>query len=384
MTLWEGTHAFDCPTRVFFGRGVALELGARLAELGVGRALIVSDAGVAAAGIVERIVTSVNDRGLDAAVYAQTQPNPTIENVEAALAVWREHGCDGIVGVGGGSSMDAAKAVGVVAANGGSIADYTGRERVPRDLPSLVCLPTTCGTGSEVTFNAVITDAARHAKLPFVSRRLAPRVALVDPALVERAPGAVIAATGADALAHAIESYINLAHDPLIDALCIAAIRLIGANLRRAVDERSPDSIDAMTLAATMAGLAFNQNANAIVHAASTPVTARFDIAHGVANALFMPEGLRFCAPSCPDRLAEIGAALGGEATADGGIDAVRVLLADCGLPASLRSLDIDVERYQANIPAMVEDAMKSRSIPLNPRPVTPGDLDRLYRAVLG
>ena len=239
MTLWQGTHGFECPTRIFYGRGAAGDVGMRLAELGVGRALIVSDRGVAAAGIVERVVASVCDGGLEAAVYVDTQPNPTIENVEAALAVWREHGCDGIVGVGGGSSMDAAKAVGVVAANGGAIADYSGRERVPRELPALVCLPTTCGTGSEVTFNAVITDAARHAKLPYVSRRLAPRVALVDPELVERAPAAVIAATGADALAHAIESYVNLAHDPLIDALCIAAIRMIGANLRAAVDPGS-------------------------------------------------------------------------------------------------------------------------------------------------
>lgn len=384
MTLWRGTHGFDCPTRVLYGRGVATETGDRLRELGVRRALVVSDGGVAGAGIVDGVVASIRDAGLEAAVYAKTQPNPTVGNVEEALLAWHEHGCDGLVGVGGGSSMDAAKGVGIVASSGGSVAEYTGREQVPRDLPPLVCLPTTCGTGSEVTFNAVITDTATHVKLPYVSRRLAPRVALVDPELVQRAPASVIAATGADALAHAVESYVNLARDPLIEALCIGVVRLIGANLSRAVHERSEDAIDAMTLAATMAGMAFNQNANAIVHAASTPVTARFDIPHGVANAVFMPEGLRFCAPACPEHLAEIGVALGGTATPDGGVEAVAALLADVGLGVGLRELGVDGEEYERSIPAMVEDAMRSRSIPLNPRPVTPADLERLYRAVLG
>lgn len=381
---WNGIHAFACPTEVVFGRGAARAVGERLAALGVSRALVVSDRGVAGAGIVERIVTSIQEASIGTAVYAETQPNPTTTNVAAAAALYREQRCDGIVGVGGGSSMDAAKGAGIVAANGGSVADYTGREQVPNDLPPLLCLPTTCGTGSEVTFNAVITDIERHFKLPYVSRKLAPKIALVDPELVERAPAAVIAATGADALAHAVESYINLAYDPLVGALCIGAIREIGRSLRAAVMKRDPEAIDRMSIASTMAGIAFNQNANAIVHAASTPVTARFDVAHGVANAVFMAAGLEFCLPSCRERLAEIGEALGGEKTAEGGVAAVRTLLRDVGLPKSLVELGVDRTAYLDAIPAMIEDALKSRSIPLNPRPVTPADLDSIYRAVLG
>ena len=242
-----------------------------------------------------------------------------------------------------------------------------------------------------MTFNAVITDAERHFKLPYVSRKLAPRAALVDPDLVERAPPSVIAATGADALAHAVESYINRGADPLLDALNLGAIRLIGRHLRRAVHERAPDAVEHMSLASTMAGIAFNMNANEIVHAASTPVTARHDVPHGVANAVFMPAGLAFCLPESAARLGDVAEALGEEvsglderARGERGVEAVRSLLADIGMPASLRELGVDPEEFERNIAAMVEDAMKSRSIPLNPRPVTPADLEDLYRVVLG
>lgn len=384
MTLWDGVHSFHCPTRVRFGRGAIEEVGPVLRELGVRRVLVVSDRGVEAAGIVDIVVGLVSDADVEPVVYPDTTPNPTTQNVAEAHALYAERGCDGLLGLGGGSAMDAAKGTGVVATNGGAVADYTGRDRIPRDLPPLVCAPTTCGTGAEVTFNAVITDVDRHLKLPYVSPRLAPDVALVDPTLVERAPAPVIAATGADALAHAAESYINTANDPLVGALCLAAIRLIGANLVPAVADRDPDAVDGMTLAATIAGIAFNQNANAIVHAASTPVTARFDVAHGVANAVFMPPGLEFCLPACAERLAEVGEALGRERTAEGAIEAIRSLLREAGLPATLRELGVDPVEYERSIPAMVEDAMKSRSIPLNPRPVEPGDVEALYRAVLG
>lgn len=384
MTVWSGVHTFRCPTRIQYGRGAIGELGTVLEQLGVTRVLVVSDRGVEAAGIVDAAFGSAAEAGVEPVVYAETTPNPTTRNVADAHALYTERRCDGILGLGGGSAMDAAKGVGIVATNGGSVADFTGRDRIPHDLPPLVCAPTTCGTGSEVTYNAVITDAERHVKLPYVSTRLAPDVALVDPDLVERAPSPVIAATGADALAHAVESYINTAHDPLIDGLCLAAIGLIGRSLARAVADHEPDAVDRMTLAATMAGIAFNQNANAIIHAASTPVTARFDVPHGVANAVFMPPGLEFCLPACAARLADVADAIGAERSAEAAIEAIRSLLESVGLPRTLRDLGVDPVEYETSIPAMVEDAMRSRSIPLNPRPVEPADVEALYRAVLG
>ena len=385
---WDSIHEFECPTRVFYGWGASNEVGERLVELGVTRALLVSDDGVRRAGIVDAIAEQMRTAGLDVAVYADAQSNPTIGNVTDAVQVWHEHRSDGIVGLGGGSSMDCAKGAAIVAANGGSVADYAGKERIPRDLPPLVCVPTTCGTGSEVTFNAVITDSDVPRKLGYVSRRLAPRVALVDPELVLLAPSTVVAATGADALCHAVESYLNRGADPLLNAINIGAIRLIGRSLRKAVHDREREAIAEMALASTMAGIAFNMNANAIVHAASTPVTARYGVPHGVANAIFMPAGLAFLAPACVKRLAEIAEALGenvarlaeGEA-ADRGVEAVAGLLADVGLPASLREFGVDPA--EVDVAALVDDAMTSRNIVTNPRAVTRADLEQLYRTVL-
>jgi alcohol dehydrogenase len=386
---WDTVHLFECPTRVFFGRGASGEVGAQLHELAVTNALLVSDRGVAGAGLVDRIAGAIRSAGIDVAVYAGTQPNPTATNVGAASALYREHRCDGIVGLGGGSAMDCAKGAGIEIACGGAVAEYTGIGNVPSDLPPLVCIPTTCGTGSEVTFNAVITDPAAHFKLVYVTRRLAPKVALVDPDLVETAPPHVIAATAADALAHALESYVNRGSDPLLDALNIAAIRMIGRNLRQAVHKRAAESIAQLSLASTMAGIAFNMNANAIVHAASTPVTARHHVPHGVANAIFLPAGLAFLAPACRPQLRDVAEALGedvagfsDEEAAECAVAAVRTLLADVGLPATLH--ESGVEPAQVDISTLVEDAMKSRNIVTNPRPVTPADLEKLYRTVLG
>jgi alcohol dehydrogenase len=386
---WDAVHSFECPTRVFYGRGASAQVGERLRELGVTRALLVSDRGVAGAGIVDAIEAHVRAAGLEVAVYADTQPNPTTTNVAEAAALYREHGCDGIVGLGGGSSMDCAKGAGIEVTNDGPVARFTGKDNVPNDLCPLVCIPTTCGTGSEVTFNAVITDPHAHFKLVYVTRRLAPGVALVDPALVETAPSAVIASTAADALAHAVESYVNTGSDPLLDAVNIAAIGMIGRNLRPAVSERDPAAIDQLALASTMAGIAFNMNANAIVHAASTPVTARHGVPHGVANGIFMPWGLSFLAPACQTQLRKIAEALGedvsglsAEAAAERGVEAVRTLVKDVGIPGTLREYGIDPA--DVDISQLVEDAMKSRNIATNPRPVTPADLEGLYRVALG
>ncbi len=385
---WEGVHRFECPTRVFFGRGAAMEVGARLAELGVTHALVVSDPGVLGAGIVDTVADAIRRADIGVTVYAETLSNPTTANLEAAAGLFREHGCDGLVGLGGGSSMDAAKGTGILAANGGKIADYAGPDRVREALPPLVCIPTTCGTGSEVTSVAVITDPEVNFKLVCVSPLLAAEVALIDAALVEKAPSQVIAATGADALAHAVESYLNRGADPLLDALNIAAIRLIGRYLAPAVHDRDPEAIEHMALASTMTGIAFNMNANAIVHAASTPVTARHHVAHGVANAIFMVPGLEFLLPARTEKLGEIAAALGEDvaglepdAAGRRGIEAVRSLLQRIGLPSSLRDVGVDPADY--DIPALIGDALKSRNIATNPRPVTPDDLETIYKAVI-
>jgi alcohol dehydrogenase len=381
---WDGVHRFACPTSLRYGRGAAAEVGEQLLALGVTRALLISDPGLVAAGSVARVGSFIEAAGIGLETYTETEPNPTTTNVVNAAELYVSSGCDGIVGLGGGSSMDCAKGVGILVRNGGTIADYRGANLVRERVPPLVCVPTTCGTGSEVTSVAVITDPEVDFKLVVVSPKIAPDVGLVDPDLVSSAPSAVIASTGIDALAHAVES-----SDPVLDALNIAAIRMIGGNLRSAVAAGEPEAIAQVTLASMMAGIAFNINGNAIVHAASTPVTARHHVPHGVANGIFLPPGLDAIRAGCEEKLGAVAEALGEDiaglspaAAADLGVQAVRTLCADIGIPATLREWGVDPA--DVDIPQLVEDAMVSRNIPTNPVPVGPAELTALYLVVVG
>jgi alcohol dehydrogenase class IV len=386
---WDSVHLFECPTRVHYGAGAIAGLPGHLAELGLGSVVLVSDKGLLAAGTVERVREIAAAAGVSVHVYSGTAENPTTTNLAEIVALYRREGCDGIVGLGGGSSLDAAKASSALLENGGSVWDYRGRDLVPRHGPPVICIPTTCGTGAEVTFVVVITDPGEHFKVVCVSRNLAASVALVDPELVLTAPKAIIAATGADALAHATESYLNLGSDPLLDSVNIRAIRMIGQNLRKAVHERDPGAVAQVALASCMTGLAFNMNANAVVHAASTPVTAHHGVPHGVANAIFLPPGLDLIRPACEEKLGEIAEALGEDVAglsyaeaARRGVEAVRTLLLDCELPPTLKAWGLDPAAM--DVPRLIGDAMQSRNIATNPRPIGPPELAELYAAAAG
>ena len=386
---WDSVHLFECPTRVHYGAGAIAGLPAHLAEFGLRSLVLVSDRGLLAAGTVDRVREIATAAGVAVHAYTETAENPTTANLDEIVALYRREGCDGIIGLGGGSALDAAKASSALIENGGSVWDYRGRDLVPRHGPPVICVPTTCGTGAEVTFVIVITDPGEHFKVVCVSRNLAATIAIVDPELVLTAPKAIIAATGADALAHATESYLNLGSDPLLDAINIRAIRMIGANLRKAVHERDPDAITQVSLASCMTGIAFNMNANAVVHAASTPVTAHHGVPHGVANAIFLPPGLDLIRPACEEKLGEIAEALGedvgGLSQADAarrGVEAVRQLCLDCELPPTLRAWGLDPAAM--DVPQLIEDAMQSRNIATNPRPIGPPELAELYEAAQG
>jgi alcohol dehydrogenase len=384
---WDSVHLFECPTRVHYGAGAIAGLPGHLAELGLRSVVLVSDKGLLGAGTVDRVRDLAEGAGATVHLYTETAENPTTTNLEEIAALYRAKGCDGILGLGGGSSLDAAKAASALIENGGSVWDYRGRDLVPRHGPPVICIPTTCGTGAEVTFVVVITDPAEHFKVVCVSRNVAATVAIVDPELVLTAPKAIIAATAADALAHATESYLNLGSDPLLDSLNIRAIRMIGQNMRKAVHERDPEAIAQVALASCMTGIAFNMNANAVVHAASTPVTAHHGVPHGVANAIFLPPGLDLIRPGCEAKLGEIAEALGEDLSglsqadaAKAGVEAVRRLCRDCDLPPTLRAWGLDPAAM--NIPRLIEDAMKSRNIATNPWPIGPSELAELYSAV--
>jgi alcohol dehydrogenase class IV len=377
-------YVFHAPTRVIFGGGSVQATGREMAALGGSSALVVTDPGVVKAGLLDAVLGSLAAADIGTTVFDAVEPNPSIGTVEAAQAAYRSGGCNAIVAVGGGSPMDVAKAVGILVTNGGAITDYEGKpDAIRADLPPFICVPTTCGTGSEVTPFAVITDQARHWKMSIASPREIPRVAIVDPDLFLKMPASLIAATGMDALTHAIESYTNQDVQPFADAFDIHAIKLIGTYLRPAVANGNREAMAYMAVAATMAGMGFSQNRLGIVHAISHPVTSYVGTPHGVANAILLPYVLDYNAIGAGPRIAEIGRALGGNRGGppwrngpESGIQAVRALSRDVGIPETLREVGV-TEEHVADIAA---DAMKSGNIRINPRRVTQADIERVIR----
>ncbi|MHB8644930.1 MAG: iron-containing alcohol dehydrogenase family protein [Thermomicrobiales bacterium] len=377
-------YVFHAPTRVIFGSGCVQATGREVAAMGGSVAFIVTDRGVVGAGLLDGVLASLAASDVSATVFDAVEPNPSIGTVTAALAAYQSGSCNAIVAVGGGSPMDVAKAVGILATNGGAIADYEGKPDAVRVvLPPFVCVPTTCGTGSEVTPFAVITDEARHWKMSIASPRTVPRVAIVDPDLFLKMPAPLIAATGMDALTHAIESYTNQDVQPFSDAFDIHAIRLIGTYLRPAVANGNREAMAHMAVAATMAGMGFSQNRLGIVHAISHPVTSYVGTPHGVANAILLPYVMEYNAIGAGPRIAAIGKALSGEsprmawhASAQGGIEAVRALSRDVGIPETLGDVGVTEE----HIAAIAADAMKSGNIRINPRRVTQTEIETVIR----
>ncbi len=381
-------QTFYNPTRIVLGEGVAAQIGPHAAAAGARRVMIVSDPGVVRAGVTQPVVDSITDAGLEVEVYDAVEPDPRIEVVERALAAYRQHDCDLLVAVGGGSSMDTAKACAILATNPGRLRDYEGWEKFANPPAPLFAAPTTVGTASEVTPFLVITDPEARFKFTIGSPLAAPRIAFLDPLLVLGLPGNVVAATGMDALTHAIESYTSLLANPLSEGLALQAIRLIAANLRAAVaNSRNLAAMTAMLYGANIAGLAFSNTRLGNVHAMAHPLGAFWHIPHGVANALLLPHVMEFNALACPIKMIEIAQAMGEPITSMSlagtteheaalrAAAAVRRLESDIGIPARLRDLGVD----KASIPEMANDAMKSANIAINPRKTTINEIIELF-----
>jgi alcohol dehydrogenase class IV len=384
-------QTFYNPTRIIFAEGAAAQIGPHAARLGATRALVVSDPGVVKAGLTRPVVDSLVAAGLGADVYDQVEPDPRIEIVERALAQYTASRCDLLVAVGGGSAMDTAKACAILATNPGRLRAYEGWEKFSNPPAPLFAAPTTVGTASEVTPFLVITDPEARFKFTIGSPLAAPRIAFLDPLLVLGLPAQVTAATGMDALTHAIESYTSLLSTPITEGLALQAIRLIAGNLRAAVaNSHNLQAMTAMLLGANIAGLAFSNTRLGNVHAMAHPLGAFWKIPHGVANALLLPHVMEFNALAVPRRMIEIAQAMG-EPVAAGGVGtlagateydaalravaAVRRLERDIGIPERLRDLGVD----RASIPDMAADAMKSANIAINPRKTTINEIISLF-----
>ena len=347
---------FTMPTAVTFGDGCSALAGERARGLGGTRALVVTDRGVLEAGPVEGVLDALDAAGLSAVVFDAVEPNPRIENVVGARDLAVSEACDVLVAVGGGSPIDTTKTVGLLLTSGGEVADYDFTLDEPRPIgrpiTPLVAVPTTSGTGSEVTFWAVITDTERQEKLGLGGPLMTARIALVDPGLTRTMPPRVTAFTGLDALTHAVEAYTTPSAGPLSDVLALRAIELVATSLRRAVaDGHDGAARHDMSLASLLAGAAFTNADVGAVHCLSEIVGGLYDLPHGLVCAMYLPAATAFSLEAAPDRYATVAAALGAdvaglshERAAAEAVTALRDLARDLELPrpseAGVRAAD--------------------------------------------
>ena len=381
----EGLLKFQMSGRLIMGVGALAELPAALQRLDISKPLLVTDLGLVKAGLCDRVRKIVENAGLTCAVFDRVTPDPPLEIVEDCQRAAVDASCDAFVGVGGGSSMDIAKVTAVLMTNGGAAADYVGIDQIPKRGAPTLMLPTTAGTGSEVTPIAVLSDTQAHLKKGVVSDHLYPDVALIDPELAVSMPPQVTAATGMDALTHAIEAYTNKHAHPFIDAFALEAIRLVGRNLRRAVGHGDDLAArTAMARASLLGGMCLGSVNTAAVHALAYPLGGTYNVPHGVANSLLLPYVMRFNLPSDLNKFAIIAQALGEstsglklEDAAALAVDAVERLSGDTGIVSRLRDLEIP----ESSIEAMAEAAMQvTRLLKNNPRQVTLKDAVAIYR----
>lgn len=378
--------SFKIPQNIEFGIGSLHKLPEILEKIGSEHVFLISDRGLEGIGVVKKITDIITAAGIKCTAYLDVNPNPTVTTVDQATAGYQSCGATSIVALGGGSPMDVAKAVGVLVNFGGRITDYEGMHKVPGPIVPMIAIPTTAGTGSEVTASAVITDEDRNYKLTVFSYEILPQYAVLDPELIMTAPASIAAACGVDALIHAMEAYISTNASPFSDAMAEKAMALIGANLRRFVANRTDvEAACAMMAGCNFAGIAFAWARLGNVHAMSHPVSAYFHVAHGVANAILLPTVIEYNALADHGRYEVIYNYIreGNGGTNDFKpqmlVDEIRKLNADLGIPESLSAVGVKAELIET----MAADAMKSGNIAVNPRRSNVNDLIELYKKAL-
>jgi alcohol dehydrogenase len=370
------------PPRITFGCGCAADCASEAARLGARRILFVTSPPVVplAAPLLERLGTL----GIHVVTVPDVPPEPAIGDFENLLSEAERHELDSVIGFGGGSVLDMAKLLAAYFRSGWNVREHFGIGLLPGRALKLFCLPTTAGTGSEVSPNAILLDESEQLKKGIVSAWLVADAAFVDPALTVTVPPSLTAATGIDALTHCIEAYANRFAHPTVDLWALEGVRLIGANIVRAVSHGSDlDARSAVALGSLYGGLCLGPVNTAAVHALAYPLGGEFHIPHGLSNALLLPHVLRFNLPSAPARYAAIARALGVPAaeteveTAARGVDRIAALCTECRLPAGMRAVGIPADA----IPRMATAAMKvTRLLKNNPRPLTATDAETIYR----
>ncbi|HDY7441174.1 TPA: L-threonine dehydrogenase [Vibrio vulnificus] len=379
--------AFFIPTVNLMGAGCLKDAADSIKAQGFTKGLIVTDKILNQIGVVKQVQDLLSERHVEAVVFDGTQPNPTIGNVNAGLALLKQNECDFVISLGGGSPHDCAKGIALVAANGGEIADYEGVDKSAKPMLPLIAINTTAGTASEMTRFCIITDEERHIKMAIVDKHTTPLISVNDPELMLAKPASLTAATGMDALTHAVEAYVSIAATPITDAVAIKAIELIQAHLRTAVAHG--DDIEAreqMAYAQFMAGMAFNNASLGYVHAMAHQLGGFYDLPHGVCNAILLPHVQRYNAQVCPERLRDVAKAMGvnvegmsAEQGAEAAIDAIVALAKDVGIPAGIRELGAKLE----DIPTLADNALKDACGFTNPKQATHEEISAIFEAAM-
>lgn len=376
--------AFKIANKLITGPAAIEQLSAELTRLNVQNPLIVTDAILVKSGTVDLALAQLGGRRYG--LFDQVKPEPEISIVEDCTRAYRDGGHDGLIGVGGGSAIDIAKGVAAFASHEGPLAELFGVDLVKRKGPPLIAIPTTAGTGSEVTNVAIFSDKQAQLKKGIVSDYLLPDVALVSPLMTLTCPRSVTAASGVDALVHAIEAYLSVNASPITDAIALGAIKLIVKALPKAY--ANPSSLQAredMATASLMAGMAFGNAGVGALHALAYPLGGRFNIAHGVSNALLLPYVMEWNKLACVERMRDIADAMGVRVAhlsdrdaADLAVKAMADLCAAVEIPSGLRSFNVPEDA----ISAMAEEASKiDRLMRNNPRKLTAADIEKIYRA---
>ncbi len=377
---------FHAP-EIVFGPDALAELGHCTARLGARRPFLVTDPGLIEAGWVDEAVAYLRQSELHPALWHDVTPNPKDHEIEAAFQRYAESGSDVIIGLGGGSCIDAAKGVAILSGNGGRILGYEGVDKVVRPIPPTVMLPSTSGTGADVSQFAIVTDTAARTKITIISRTLVPEISLIDPRLLITMPEWLNAATGLDALTHAIESFVSRAHNPLTDRHALHAVALITRHLPRTQlrpSETTPRL--AMAQGSLEAGMAFTNAILGATHAMSHQVGGLLDAPHGVVNAVLLPHVIRFNAEVSPERFVPLAAAGGirteGVPAAEVALllaEAVRKLADEAGVPRRLADLGVT----DAIVPRLARTTLKDACLATNPRAADARDIEALFRVAL-
>jgi alcohol dehydrogenase class IV len=373
------------PQQITTGLGSVNRVGMLYKSYGK-RALLVTDEVMVKIGIASRVITCLEEAGIAVSVYEQVNDEPSIEHVDAGAKVFIQDKCQFLIALGGGSPIDAAKAIGAVVTHKTPIRNFMGLHKIPGPNVPLIAIPTTAGTGSEVTRVTIITDSQEEVKMLILSNYLLPTVAICDAELTVTLPQRLTAAVGLDALTHAIEAYISQKAQPFTDIIALEAIRLISRYLRQAwINGSNLEARHHMMLASTLAGLAFSNSSVALVHGMARPIGACFHVPHGISNAVLLPTVMRFTVPGNVEKFARIAEAMGEQVAdlsiheaAENAVNAVERLCGDFGM-SGLRSAGVSETELKRLAPKMARDAIASGSPGNNPRIATEEEIIQLY-----